>query len=245
MSALENRSKLKDSWLVSTNGKKVALKYNLISFYYARRNLDKAQYIRDNSELIYVDSGAHSFQKGIKVKWDKYIKDYCEFIKMFDRPNVLGFFELDIDKIIGLDKVLEIRKQLLNVNHKIIPVWHKNRGIEDYKKMCQEYSGKIVAISGFKNEDIRDEDFPYFVSVAKKYGTKIHCLGMGREKIMKQNNFYSVDCASWVNPLFYARYKGKKIDSTWMKSARNREKLEMNLYIDGMKIQKKVESWGI
>ena len=113
----------------------IKLKYNLTSFYYiSNSNYDYVKRVRDNSELILVDSGAHSFQKGKKVDWDKYTKDYAEFIKKFDRPNVLGYFEMDVDNIIGYEKVLELRKVLESVSDKIIPVWHKNRGINEFKK---------------------------------------------------------------------------------------------------------------
>ena len=33
-------------------------------------------------------------------------------------------------------------KILESVTDKIIPVWHKNRGVEDFKKMCRDYQGK-------------------------------------------------------------------------------------------------------
>lgn len=246
MSSLENNGcLLEQSWMTTKIGEKIKFKYNLMSYYYIRNQRKKAEYIRNRSQLIYIDSGAHSFQKGKKVRWNQYIQDYCDFIKWFDRPNVLGYFEMDIDKIIGYKNVIEMRKQLLKTSSKIIPVWHKNRGVQNYIDMCKEYSGKIVAISGFKNEDIRDEDFPYFVKVAQKYGAKLHCLGMGREKIMKANAFYSVDNSSWKQPLIYARYRGKKIDSNWIRSLDNRQKLEMNLYLDGIKKTKKVETWWV
>ena len=40
------------------------MKYNLMSYYAIRRNIANAEIIRDNSEEIMIDSGAHSFQKG-------------------------------------------------------------------------------------------------------------------------------------------------------------------------------------
>lgn len=141
----------------------VRYKWNLMSFYYIKSKKELAIYIRDRSELIEIDSGAHSFQKGKKVDWVEYTKQYAEFIKEFDRPNVVGYFEMDVDNIIGYDKVLELRKILESVSNKIIPVWHKNRGIEEYKKMCKDYAGKIIAITGFKNEDIKDEQYLMFL----------------------------------------------------------------------------------
>lgn len=114
-----------------------SMKYNLMSYFYIKSKIELAEYIRDHSELIIIDSGAHSFQKGKQVNWAEYTKQYAEFIKQFDKPNVVGYFEMDVDNIIGYDKVLELRKILEQTTNKIIPVWHKNRGIEEYKKRAK------------------------------------------------------------------------------------------------------------
>lgn len=53
-------------------GKK--LRWNLMSYFYIRNKLDIATFVRDNSEEILIDSGAHSFQKGKKVDWVEYTK---------------------------------------------------------------------------------------------------------------------------------------------------------------------------
>ena len=166
LSAIENAQE------VGKNAKPIAqllveenikMKYNLMSYYYIKGKKDLACYIRDNTEEILIDSGAHSFQKGKKVDWEKYTREYAEFIRKFDRPNVVGYFEMDVDNIIGYEKVLELRKILESVSDKIIPVWHRTRGIEEFKKMCQQYSGKVVAITGFKNEDIQDHQYLMFL----------------------------------------------------------------------------------
>ena len=178
--------------------KGIKMKYNLMSFFYIKSKLQLANFIRDNTQEILIDSGAHSFQKGKKVDWVEYTKQYADFIKGFDRPNVVGYFEMDVDNIIGYDKVLELRKILENVSDKIITVWHKNRGIYEFKKMCKDYSGKVIAITGFKNEDIKDEQYIMFLKYAKKYNCKVHCLGMTRAKILDKVPFDYVDSSSWV-----------------------------------------------
>ena len=132
-------------------------KWNLMSFFYLKSNMNRYSRIVQKSELIMIDSGAHSFQKGKKVDWEKYTLEYAEFIKKYDLPKIIGYFEMDVDNIIGYEKVLELRRILERVSDKIIPVWHKNRGIQDYIDMCQKYQNKIIAITGFKNEDIQDQ----------------------------------------------------------------------------------------
>lgn len=207
---------------------KEILKYknNLMSFYYIKNKIERAIRIRNKSELVLIDSGAHSFQKGKKVDWDKYTEQYAEFIKNFDKPNVIGYFEMDVDNIIGYDKVLELRKALEKVSNKIIPVWHKNRGIEEYKKMCQDYTGKIIAITGFKNEDIKDEQYLMFLKYAKKYNCKVHCLGMTRKKVLDKVPFDYVDSSSWKQQSIYGMIGRKKVAKEFSKQKRWKVMLE-------------------
>lgn len=215
---------------------KVPFHYNLMSFFYIKNKKELAELIRDNSKEILIDSGAHSFQKGKKVDWVEYTRQYAKFIKEFDRPNVVGYFEMDVDNIIGYDKVLELRKILEDVSNKIIPVWHKNRGISEFKKMCQDYSGKVVAITGFKNEDIKDEQYLMFLKYAHKYNCKVHCLGMTRKQVLDSVPFDYVDSSSWKQSGIYGRIDGKgKVTKQFSKE--KREIVFMENYKVGIKMQ--------
>ena len=246
LSALENGRTCYDSgkplahYFVE-NG--INMKYNLMSYYYIRNQMSLACFIREHTEEILIDSGAHSFQKGKKVDWLEYTKKYAQFIKEFDRPNVVGYFEMDVDNVIGYEKVLELRKILEDVSDKVIPVWHKNRGIEDFKQMCQQYAGKIVAITGFKNEDIQDHQYLMFLKYAKKYGCKVHCLGMTRRKILDKVPFDYVDSSSWKQSGIYGRIDGKgKVSREFSKT--KREVVFMENYLYGMEMQKHYyEKW--
>ena len=216
--------------------KGIKMNYNLMSYFYIKNKIDLAKFIRDNTKEILIDSGAHSFQKGKKVDWVEYTKKYMEFIKDFDKPNVVGYFEMDVDNIIGYDKVLELRQMLESISNKIIPVWHKNRGIEEFKKMCQDYSGKVIAITGFKNEDIKDEQYLMFLKYAKKYNCKVHCLGMTRKKVLDKVPFDYVDSSSWVQQTVYGRIEGKgKVTKEFSKL--NRETVFIENYKNGLKLQ--------
>ena len=215
---------------------KIKMNYNLMSYFYIKNKIKLAEFIRDNSKEILIDSGAHSFQKGKKVDWVEYTRKYAEFIKNFDRPNVVGYFEMDVDNIIGYDKVLELRKMLESVSNKIIPVWHKNRGIENFKQMCKDYSGKIVAITGFKNEDIKDEQYLMFLKYARKYNCKVHCLGMTRKKILDKVPFDYVDSSSWVQSSVFGRIDNAgKVSKEFSKT--KREIVFIENYKQGMKMQ--------
>ena len=87
------------------------------------------------------------------MPWEDYTREYADWIRANDQPKINGYFEMDVDNVIGYEKVLELREILLKATDKIIPVWHKNRGLEEFKRMCREYSGRIIAITGFRNED--------------------------------------------------------------------------------------------
>lgn len=164
----------------------IRMLWNLMSYFYLRKKPKGfAERVRDSSELILIDSGAHSFQKGVHVDWESYTHEYARFIREFYRPNVVGYFEMDVDNIIGYQNVLKLREILRSESgcpEKIIPVWHKNRGVEEFKAMCREMSGHVAAVTGFRNEDIRDEQYAMFLKYAWSQGTRIHCLGMARTK---------------------------------------------------------------
>ena len=231
LSALEN----------SSNGIKVVeeikeMKWNLCSYYYLTKNHEHFMKVLNQSEEILIDSGAHSFQYGTKVKWVEYTKEYAQWIQQIDCDKIIGYFEMDVDNIIGYDKVLELRAMLEQVSDKIIPVWHKNRGIEDYKKMCRDYSGKIVAIAGFVNKDIKDDQFIMFLKYAHKYNCKLHCLGMTRKKILDEVPFDYVDSSSWVQNGIFGKARGNKVSKeTYDKEARQ-EVMLMN-YKEGIEMQ--------
>lgn len=217
----------------------VKLHWNLMSYYYIRADMEEfAERVRDNSELILIDSGAHSFQFGKKVDFETYTQEYADFIKRFDRPNVLGYFEMDIENVIGYPKVLELRKRLERVSDKIIPVWHPLRGIDDYEKMCKAYAGKVIAIGGFRNTDIKDEQYLMFIKVARKYNCKVHCLGMTRNKVLDKVPFDYTDSCAWAMTAIY----GKTLDRQKLPHADGKEKRTEQIrlvYTQAMQMQER------
>lgn len=185
--------------------------YNLISYYYGRKTEERVKAIIANSELIMIDSGAHTFQKGTHVDWEAYTREYGEWIQRHDSDKILGYFEMDVDNILGYENVVKLRRKLDRVSDKIIPVWHKNRGIADFKNMCREYSGKIVAITGFRNEDIRDEQYMMFLKYAWEQDCRVHCLGMTRKAVLDKVPFDYTDSSSWTQGVLYGRIGDRKL----------------------------------
>lgn len=229
---------------------KIPLKWCLISYLYSstKKGRELAEKVRDNCEEVLVDSGAHTFRHGAKKDFLEYTKQYAEFIKEFDRPNVIGYFEMDIDNVIGYDEVKKLRKKLEQVTDKIIPVWHRNRGIKEFKEMCQEYSGKLVAITGFAGAEIKDEQYIMFMKIAKKYNCKVHCLGMTRQKVLDKVPFDYVDSSSWKQTMIYGRpYKTNHKTKKFSKCTGNKNQMisqTLYCYSKGVEMQKKYyEKW--
>ena len=169
--------------------------YNLISFYTInKKSLD----IINGSKMFLLDSGAYTFMPNNKkgVKWDEYVEKYAQFIKDND---IEYLFELDIDSVVGYKKVKEYRRKLEIITGKnCIPVWHKTRGVEEYKKMCMEYD--YVAIGGIVSGEIKKAQFtafPALINYAHKNKTLVHGLGFTDTKKLSKYHFDSVDSTSW------------------------------------------------
>lgn len=170
--------------------------YILESFYYCDNWVEKAIPYFENFML---DSGAFTFfSSGKHVDWNEYVTRYCEFII---KNKVELFFELDIDALIGYDKVKDIRKKIeRETNKQPIPVWHKRLGKEEFLKMCDEFP--YVAIGGIVSKEISQKEyqfFPWFIDEAHKRGCKIHGLGFTNMKGLTRYHFDSVDSTAWLS----------------------------------------------
>lgn len=170
----------------------------LESFYYMQDWMKP--YIRDYWDFL-LDSGAFTFmndKKNSVVDWDAYLTRYIDFINEMDIDQ---FFELDIDSVVGIKKVEQLRARLESeTGKKSIPVWHKSRGKEYWFKMCEEYD--YVALGGMVNDkkyrNQMEGAFSWFLSEARKRNTKVHALGYTSLEGMERHKFYSVDSTAWI-----------------------------------------------
>lgn len=151
-----------------------------------------------------LDSGAYTFRQKAKnnINWNEFVEKYAAFIKEND---IRLFFELDIDSIIGYDNVLKLRAELeKQTNRPSIPVWHPNRGKEDYIAMCQKYDYVAIGgIAGNNNKNKYIQYFPWFISTAHKYGSKLHGLGFTDQSLLPRYKFDSVDSVTWLSGAMY------------------------------------------
>lgn len=186
-------------------------KYILESFYYIT---EWQKELIQKCDMFLLDSGAFTFMSNSKkaIDWNAYIDDYIKFI---NENDVKYFFELDIDKIVGYENVKAIRKYIeQRTNKKTIPVWHRSRGLEEWKKLTKEYD--YVAIGGFAIKDITRNEYkfiPELLKIAKNNNCKVHGLGFTGKHI-ETYGFYSVDSTTWLQARRFgelSRFDGKKM----------------------------------
>ena len=219
-------------------------KYLLESFYTIKEW--QIPFIK-NCKMFLLDSGAFTFmnsQKG-NVDFNEYLTRYINFINKYD---IKYFFELDVDSIVGYEKVKQLRKRLENeTGKKCIPVWHKSRGKEEYLKMCEEYD--YVAIGGIVTKEITKDQYPFFtwfLNEAHKRNCKVHGLGFTNITNLPKYHFDSVDSTSWLSGGRYGQlhqYKNGTIKTITQKSKRAvYPAIDINNFNEWLKFQRYAEN---
>lgn len=219
--------------------------YILESFYYADSDTERLlPYFGD----FLLDSGAFTFMQSTKshVDWDDYIEKYADFI---NRNDIKKYFELDIDSVVGYEQVLKYRRRLEDLTgKKCIPVWHKSRGVKEFKAMCDQYD--YAAIGGIVSKEIKPDHykaFPWMINEAHKRGCKLHGLGFTSLEWLPKCKFDSVDSTAWTTGNrfgFVYRFTGKtmvKIDCPKGKRLADSRKVALINYTEWIKFQKYAE----
>lgn len=220
--------------------------YILESFYYADENTERLLPLFGDFML---DSGAFTFMQNNhkrEICWEEYIEKYADFI---NRNKIQKFFELDIDSLVGYDKVLEYRRLLEKLTgRQSIPVWHKSRGMKEFSRMCDEY--RYASIGGIVAKEIKPEQyklFPVMISEAHKKKCKIHGLGFTNLSLLPKIHFDSVDSTAWTTGNrfgFVYHFNGKtmkKIDAPKGKRLADSRKIALINYTEWIKFQRYAE----
>lgn len=227
-------------------------KYVLSSYYYLRKTKNKkvikVYKERNEQDNFILDSGAFTLmtsKKNINIneELEQYTEDYIAFIK---ENKVKRYIELDLDSVIGYEKVIKLRQRLESeIGWKSIPVWHISRGIDEFKKHCEEYS--YIAIGGLV-EHVPKSAYPLIkelVRYANYKGVKVHGLGFTNANA-HEYGFYSVDSSSWSIGRRYGQavfFNGNKIQQH--KKPENTKgasrDLDRNNFIEWCKYQRYVE----
>lgn len=216
----------------------------LESFYYMNSRF--ARRIKDLSFFM-LDSGAFTIfnSKTGKVDWDEYACRYADFINEYDIDN---FFELDIDAVVGLAKVKQLRKLIESRTGKqCIPVWHRSRGKQEWLDMIKEYPYVSIGVSGKSDSKwsiTNPELLKWFIGTAHEAGRKIHGLGFTRLTMLDKYQFDSVDSTAWVSGsrfgyLYYFDGKNiRKIEKPANHNISDFKKITSHNFIEWTKFQK-------
>ena len=226
--------------------------YILESFYYADEDTERLMpYYGD----FLLDSGAFTFMGGFSftenkdklTNFDEYLERYADFI---NRNKVEKFFELDIDSVVGYETVIQYRRKLEKLTgRQPIPVWHSNRGKEEFIRSCEEYP--YVALGGIVGGEWKaqaERHIPWFINKAHEHGAKIHGLGYTKLAKLKEYHFDSVDSTAWTtgNRFGYiCKFDGKtiqKIQCPKGKRLGDPRRVALINYIEWIKFQKYAET---
>ena len=171
----------------------------LESYFYLKSYDEWILNLRPFFKDFLLDSGAFTYLNGLKESpdWDRYIENYADFI---NKHKIDLFIELDIDSVVGIKEVERLRDKLETLtNKKSIPVWHKSRGLDYWKKMVKEYD--YVSIGGIVTKEIKQNEYDIFtllLRIARENNCKVHGLGFTNFKGLQKYKFYSVDSTAWV-----------------------------------------------
>lgn len=235
-------------------------KYLLSSYWYVRGMKKPAFWEllkqRNEEDNFLLDSGAFTLMEtkntDLHKDLDGYIDNYIEFVK---KHEIKRYVEMDIDNVIGYEEVKRIREKLeREIGWQCVPVWHKNRGIEEWKKLVDEYD--YIAFGGFNdpgNTGVKKRelgDVKKMIAYANSKNVKVHGLGFtGMDSW--DYGFYSVDSSSWTVARRYGllvEFTGDRIrtipkqenrrmkDGTWS--------ADRNNFIEWCKFQRYVEGKG-
>jgi len=174
----------------------------LLSSFWEHKNGKYGEYVTQEKHIL--DSGAFTAinDKTGKYKnfdWNEYCKKYIAFI---NHTKQKLFFELDIDCVVGLQKVEYFRKMIEDgTGIAPIPCWHSNRGADYFIKCCEEYPyvalGTTTANSDGKKIRNNPKVLHWFIEQAHKNNAKIHGLGFTSTPWLKELKFDSVDSTTW------------------------------------------------
>lgn len=187
---------------LGSDRKSVTYDINVLeSYYYVRQNKTIDRLLPYINKFL-LDSGAFTFlsnSETSKPDWDRYIEEYADYI---NSRGIKLFFELDIDRVVGLREVERLRAKLERLTGlRPIPVWHKNRGKEYWLRMIKEYP--YVALGGIAIQEIRrnrfETFFPWFINTAHESDVKIHGLGYTSLSGLRRYHFDSVDSTAWIH----------------------------------------------
>lgn len=173
------------------------------------KNIEKYMEWCLSSSGFLLDSGAYAFLRNPSKKMDvdSYIEKYIRFIIKY---NIKQYFEMDIDNVVGYEMVKEIRKKLeMMTGEQSIPVWHKDRGVDEFIKTTKDY--EYVAIGGIASREITRKEWGILwelCDIAHVNNCRVHGLGFLPIDILNKKDcpFDTVDGTSWQGHMYGNKY---------------------------------------
>ena len=207
------------------------------SYYYIRQGPKCIKNAKKYHELVFIDSGAHSFfaetenigsahntikKSKTKDTPDEYMAKYL--IWLVQNYEYYDYYaELDIGEIVGQKKVNYWRQQLIdnNIFDKCVTVYHPYcMDWNDYLEMLEQSQSKYIALEGDRNTRTR-LNYNKYLKPAYEQGIKVHGFAMTKIEVMRNYPFYSVDSTSWLQPQMYGTIpifnKGRITCVVWKK----------------------------
>ncbi len=193
----------------------------------------------DNSKHSIQDSGFFSLMFGSYKgdKSEKFINRYYDkLVELTFNSDYKGsVVELDCQKILGVKKAWEYRKNLKKdlPNNRIINVFHLEDGKKGLDELIEFSNYIAISVPELRATGIKNKTYNLANYIKnKKPEIDIHLLGCTENKMLNDLNFCSsADSTSWLslNRYGHFKYNDRKKTYTIKKSDIDKEKL-LNLY---------------
>jgi len=169
--------------------------------WFKNRNKDYKERLRGVDECrrkgikCVLDSGAHSLQvrPELAINPYDYKERYFRFLEIYHR-KFEWVVELDIDPMVGMDRVKEWRKELEDRGiDNFIPVWHGAHGRKEWEELINRYD---YVGTQTKLKLVPEKVLWRNLKLAARTNTKVHGFGMSDAKPICLY-FTSLDSTSW------------------------------------------------
>ena len=147
---------------------------------------------------IFVDSGAHSIQvkgggKSAKYELEEYMEEYIKFLKKY-KDVIKTYVELDVEDVIGVEKVNEWYERMLSEGLNPLRVWHPERGLQNWKDETKKFD--YIGIGKFTQLPL--PVLKRMMEIAENNKCKVHGFGCTDPTLIQALPFYTTDSTSWL-----------------------------------------------
>jgi len=157
--------------------------------------------LKESGRELFLDSGAFYWREMARLHKkitgaEEYINDYILFLEKVG--GYLDWYcELDIDTVIGWDRVKEYRERMWKKGLKPVLVYQATipNIVQEWVKW-RDYPGEMLAIGSMMKKRVSEK---YNDQMAERVeGKKVHLFGITSGVIANLKRIYSVDSTNWV-----------------------------------------------